>query len=56
MEANNAVNTNSVEPIPAGDGITAASITDIAVTAIVSVSVTCAWLTKIRYGIPYQKA
>lgn len=36
IPANNPVNTNSVEPIPAGAGITAASITDNAVIAMVS--------------------
>ena len=55
IPANNPVNTNSVEPIPAGAGITAASITDNAVIAMVSTRLIFLSPAKRRYGIPYQK-
>ena len=51
-----AVKTNSVEPIPAGDGMTAASMTESDVTAIVCGSVISPCPRKIRYGMDYQNA
>ena len=51
IPAKSVVNTNSVEPIPAGDGITAASITDRD-----NAGFPWNWTPrKRRYGIPYQK-
>lgn len=55
IPAKSPVNTNSVEPIPAGAGITAASITDNAVIAMVSTRLIFLSPAKRRYGIPYQK-